>query len=263
MLETDGSLAGWLGLRESSDVACRSRKLTAAVVSRLPAGRPIRAVDLGTGTGSNIRFLSPWLGSAVRWTAVDRDPVLLARVPPDATRLQQELGALEPEIFGRCDLVTASALLDLVSEAWIVRLAGICRSVGAAVLFALNYDGRFRCWPREPEDRMVRELFNRHQRTNDKGFGAAAGPDAAAIAVRVFRDAGYRMHQERTDWRITPDHEELQRLLIRGWADAAGSIAPECASGIEDWLTRRLAHVDAGRSRIGVGHVDLGGWPVR
>src|SRR5258707_11635990 len=75
-------------------------------------------------------------------------------------------------------LVTASALLDLVSERWLRELASACRSHGAAALFALTYNGRSACTPVEPEDDHVRQLFNTHQRRNDKGFGIAAGPDA-------------------------------------------------------------------------------------
>ena len=29
---------------------------------------------------------------------------------------------------------------------------------------------------------------------------------------------------------------------------------------IRDWLGRRLAHIDAGRSRVTVGHDDLAAW---
>jgi hypothetical protein len=47
------------------------------------------------------------------------------------------------------------------------------------------------------------------------------------------------------------------RALVTGWADAAREIAPEQTPMIDDWLERRLAHVNAGRSRVVVGHDDL------
>jgi hypothetical protein len=53
----------------------------------------------------------------------------------------------------------------------------------------------------------------------------------------------------------------MQRLLIDGWAQAATEISPERATIIERWHARRLAHVDAGRSHIVVGHDDLAAWP--
>ena len=60
------------------------------------------------------------------------------------------------------------------------------------------------------------------------------------------------------DTGTTPD---LQRELIDGWARAAVEIAPHQSALVHDWLTRRLAHVDAGRSHLTVGHEDLAAWP--
>jgi hypothetical protein len=174
-------------------------------------------------------------------------------------------GAFEPEAEDLCagrDLVTASALLDLVSERWLHALARRCRDRGAAVLFALTYNGDVHCSPEEPEDEAVRELVNRHQRT-DKGFGVALGPAAAGSAVRVFADLGYDMRRERSDWTLGADARDLQTRLIEGWADAAAAIAPDRSASLRAWSARRLAHVDAGRSRMVVGHDDVAGWLPR
>ena len=52
-------------------------------------------------------------------------------------------------------LVTASALLDLVSDDWLARVTSLCRKRNAAVLFALTYDRRLRCFPPEPEEKVI------------------------------------------------------------------------------------------------------------
>jgi hypothetical protein len=260
------SLSEWLALREPADVAARSTEVTQAIADALRSEGPIRALDLATGTGSNIRFLASRLPAPQEWIAVDRDAVLLAQLPPDVTSVRMELGSLgDPALsglFAGRHLVTASALLDLVSESWIAALANRCFEVGAAVLFALNYDGRSVCSPPEPEDDLVLELFNRHQRGNDKGFGTAAGPDAGDCAARSFAAAGYRLRRARSDWDLGPDCQGLQRALIAGWAQAAREVAPDRAGLIGRWLARRLAHVSGGRSSVRVGHQDLAAWPT-
>lgn len=258
-------LSTWLAMREPADTAARSGALTQAIVDALPADRPLRILDLGTGTGSNIRFLAARLPSprdlCQDWTAVDRDPVLLAQVPAYATTRCIELGSLEdPGLFSGRHLVSASALLDLVSASWMAALAARCRYAGAAALFALNYDGRSACHPSEPEDGLILELFNRHQRISNKGFGVAVGPDAADCAVRCFSAAGYRVQWESSDWDLAPGSADLQRALIAGWAEAAGEIAPERRGLIRSWLARRLNHVERGCSRIQVGHQDVAAW---
>ena len=262
------SLADWLALREAADAAARSTDLLNTVLERLPARRPLRLVDLGTGTGSNVRYLSPRLPRPQEWLVVDRDPSLLEalarRVDVPLTMRATNLGTLTDDLFAGRDLVTASALLDLVSDAWLRALAGHCRRAGAAALFALTYDGESRCTPREPEDELVRELMNRHQRQNDKGFGTAAGPDATDAAERAFRSAGYVTRRARSDWVLGPADAALQRPLVDGWAEAATEMAPDRSATIADWRARRLDHVDAGRSRIVVGHQDLAAWlPAR
>ena len=163
-------------------------------------------------------------------------------------------------MFAGRHLVTASALLDLVSAQWLDTLAARCRASGAAVLFALTYNGESGCSPVEPEDDFIRSLMNRHQNT-DKGLGGpAAGPDAANCAERSFAAAGYQVLRDASNWLLPPDRRELQTLLIEGWAHAAVEIAPEHTSTIRSWLARRLAHVEAGRSRVIVGHDDLAAW---
>jgi len=263
------SLSTWLALREPADTAARSAALTQAIVDRLPHDRPLRIVDLGSGTGSNLRYLSSRLPVPQHWLAVDRDPDLLAEVPArrgacDVETLCRNLGGPDdlddPVLFAGRHLVTASALLDLVSDRWLRVLAERCRAGGAAALFVLNYNGRSRCTPVEAEDDAVRDLMNRHQRTNDKGFGRAAGPDASDCAERWFAAAGYQVRRESSDWTLAPEQSGLQRQLIEGWAQAAEEIAPQDAPMIRRWLARRLAHVESGRSHVVVRHDDLAAW---
>ena len=256
------SLAHWLALREPIDAAARSIGLTREVAAALPRNRRVQILDLGTGTGSNVRFLAPHLPANQHWLLVDKDRSVLAEIPsrvPVAYEPRQlDLGARDaPEIFAGRDLVTASALLDLVSEPFLGWLAQRCREHDAVALFALTYTGSSTCSPVEPEDDWICAVLNRHQQQCDKGFGPAAGPDAVALAERAFVAAGYRVRRERSDWSVAPAARELQSLLMQGWADAATEMAPDESSRIGDWLARRRAHVEAGTSRVTVRHEDL------
>jgi hypothetical protein len=287
----DNTLSHWLRLREPADSVARSATLTQAIAESMPRDTPVSLLDLGTGTGSNVRYLAEHLPAAQRWLAVDRDATLLAELPQrmaswSAARgyetmmergrcvvrsqnldcqvetEQRDLGTLDDErLFAGRHLVTASALLDLVSESWLLALATHCRAAGALALFAITYNGRFTCAPTEGEDDMVRELMNRHQRSAKGLGGPAAGPGAAMRASQFFAGVGYHIRHEPSDWTLGPAEHGVQRLLIDGWAQAATEISPERATIIERWHARRLAHIDAGRSRIVVGHDDLAAWP--
>jgi hypothetical protein len=259
----------WLALREPADHAARSAALARVVSDVVQSAPGLRVLDLGAGTGSNLRYLVARLPRPQRWLLVDRDATLLARVPrAPIPHVQTETHQLDlagladdpsRELFDGQDLVTASALLDLVSERWVLSLAARCRESGAAALFALSYDGRIECAPADEDDALVRQLVNDHQR-RDKGFGPALGPMATDCAERAFTALEYRVRRDRSDWVLQTDASELQQELIDGWARAAIDLAPEQAASIGAWRARRLAHVANGRSVIRVGHEDLAAW---
>lgn len=278
----------WLALREPADRRARSTALARQVCAQVAGVGLTAVVDLGAGTGANCRWLMPHGTAEQCWRLVDHDGALLSAVGPRmrawaaaqggsveaggevlvvraATRVcrldlvRRELVPFDATVVADCHLVTAAALLDLVSDAWVCTVAEACRASGAAALFALSYDGRIDCFPSESDDGRVRALVNRHQRT-DKGFGPALGPDAAPAAARAFGAVGYHVERRRSDWVLT--HEaQLQRELLEGWAGAAAEMAPAEADRIATWLRTRLGHVDAARSVIRVGHEDLAAWP--
>ena len=254
--------AEWLALREPADAAARSSGLADALA---PGAR--RIVDLACGTGANIRFLAPRLPLASDWLAVDNDPRLLAALAPPAgakvSTKQLDLAQKLDELsLAGYDLVTASALLDLVSAAWLARLAARCAAAGADVLFALTYDGRIEWSPGDEGDERVRELINRHQ-LGDKGFGAALGPAAAAAAASTFSALGYEVRTAPSDWTLGPESPALQTALISGWALAATEVAPAHGDALAEWAKRRRTHVAARASRLRVGHLDVAGQLAR
>ncbi|MEP7116640.1 MAG: class I SAM-dependent methyltransferase [Acidobacteriota bacterium] len=263
--------ADWLALREPADHAARAHDLTAAVAASVAQRPGLRAVDLAAGTGSNVRYLMPRVPHIQHWTLVDHDPALLAQawrlllpVGQTAGRAYDvrtgDLAAIDQVGLDGCALVTASALLDLVSEPWVRNLARHCRAAAVDVLFALSYDGRIACDPVDADDERVRAYVNQHQR-GDKGFGRALGPDAAHVAEACFRAEGYTVQLASSDWIVTPDRRELQRQLVEGWASAATAMAPADAATIDAWREQRVAHIDEGRSTLRVGHQDLAGAP--
>ena len=283
-----GFSADWLALREPFDAAARSAALFTELRAHLSHDARLEILDLGAGAGSNLRYLAPLIRGAQRWRLADHDPRLLdagiaathawadergcavrrlgsaltirgSELDCDVTCEPVDLTELAIVDLPAGGLVTAAALLDLVSQDWLHELAQRCRAASSAVCFALSYDGRTTPTPAEPEDGEVLELFNRHQ-LGDKGFGAALGPRAAAAAEAAFKASGYEVRVAPSDWAIGADAHELQQALLDGWLGAAVEIAPERRPALTAWRERRRAHVAAGRSTLRVGHTDLVGW---
>ena len=261
--------AEWLALREPADHAARAHDLTSEIANRLARRSGGRVIDIGCGTGSNVRYLLPRLPFMAYWTLVDHDVTLLdtarrvlaPRIEATGAVLEtvaMDLTDLDALPLENCALVTASAFLDLVSPEWLQRLAARCRETKAHVLAALNYDGRMSCDPPDRDDEWIRALVNAHQRT-DKGFGPALGPAATGEAEAAFADAELLVSS--SDWKLRADAAALQRRLVDGWALAAVEVAPAEAERVEHWRARRLEHLHARGSSMVVGHLDLAVFP--
>ena len=124
-----GFSADWLALREPHDRRARNVEVLDAVVTAFASHISLNVADIGCGTGSTYRVLSPRLPSTQRWRLYDNDLSLLARAagPANVTTLPLDLSRdLEAALDGAVDLVTTSALLDLVSGP----LAGTVRHRG-------------------------------------------------------------------------------------------------------------------------------------
>lgn len=183
----------------------------------------------------------------------------------DIVRHQLDLAQhLEALPWHAAHLVTASALLDLVSAHWLQRLLAAVASARVALLFALTCDGCHRWQPPDPADAVVAALFAAHQR-RDKGFGPALGPRAAAVLLQALRGAGYRVHSARSDWRLEgrsdPRAPALQRAMVDGMAAAAREQEPAAAATVQGWQQRRRGWAAQGSLRVG--HVDLLALPPR
>ena len=268
----------WLTAREALDHAVRSARLADAFAS--VAGP--RLLDLGTGTGSNIRYLAPRLGADQHWTALDHDPALLdaarrsfasfaetrdlalaargstIRMTGAGRRIEvlcrvhdlADLAALDLEGL---DGVSAAALLDLTSAAWLDRLADRLNEAGTPALFALSFDGRLHFLPEDDRDEEVRRRLVLHQR-NDKGFGPALGPAAVGHLAARSERAGRRVELARADWSLNRSRRALTAMFLNGLALTLDETpGPDLAA----WVARRRLQFDEDGLQISVGHQDL------
>ncbi len=257
-----GFSAEWLALREPYDLRARNAAVLDAVFAMLAGHPSIAIIDVACGTGSTFRALSPRIEARQNWRLVDNDLSLLARVPSSSsgitvTPAPVDLNRdLEAAFDSPADLVTTSALLDLVSTDWLDRFVVEVAARGLSVYAALSYDGRAELAPSDPLDRRIVDAVNRHQR-KDKGFGPALGPSAAQAAIAAFERVGYAVTHGLADWEFGPQDREIQTEILSGWAAAAREIGDPPRPEIVDWLKRRRDLIADRRSSILVGHVDL------
>jgi len=231
--------ASWLALREPADAAARATDL----VERLPAHSRHVIHDLGSGTGAMGRWLAPRLSGPQHWVLHDRDADLLkaAHLPDTVTfeTRQSELTRLQADDLADATLITASALLDMLTEDELGRLVAVC--AGRPTLLTMSVVGRVRLTPPDPLDRRVEAAFNDHQRTR------TLGPDAVAVAVEQFRRLGMEVLVRPSPWRLELGQSELADTWFAGWVRAACEQEPDLAG----------AYADRRPALVTVEHADL------
>ncbi|MFF5533282.1 trans-aconitate methyltransferase [Streptomyces cinerochromogenes] len=258
----------WLQLREGADAAARARELLDPLRIRL-ANLPGRAGghvvhDLGCGTGSMGRWLAPRLDGAQHWVLHDRDPYLLhfaavasPRSAADGSRVTVEtrrgdVARLTPDALAGASLVTASALLDVLTREQIETLADACTGAGCPALLTLSVAGRVELTPGDPLDAEIAEAFNAHQRRS-----GLLGPDAVTMACEAFAERGATVRLHPSPWRLGAEETALTEQWLRGWVGAAVEQRPELRDRAERYLHDRLAACAAGTLRATVHHSDL------
>ena len=245
-----GFSSDWLALREPSDHAARDADLAQRAVSAVGPNPVI--LDLGCGTGSTVRALAPILPKSTQWRLVDNDPELLKlagrAAGTSATLHQLDLSDIDSLTLGGVTLVTASALIDLVSRKWLEQLA---LRLTVPVYFALSYDGEMRWQPENKIDAHITAAFNDHQRT-DKGFGPALGADAVKVACEVFESSGFAVLVANSPWMLGPEDAALHKELVAGISRAASEFGLQDA---ELWGTERIAAADKTFCQIGHGDI--------
>lgn len=267
--------ASWLSLREPVDRRSRNVEVSATLQDHF-AFRPLtRVVDIGCGTGANLRATAALLGTEQTWTLLDRDPELLdqarttlaewadtAEHEPDGLLLGQAGRAihvrfrqvdLAQDLGGALgdapDLVTASAFFDLASSSFIDAVVQAVVRRRAVFHTVLTVSGEQSWTPADPSDKAVGQAFDTHQ-GRDKGLGAAAGSHATALLASGFRSAGYEVVTGSSPWRLGTADDALLQELNGGIADAVADTGADGRALAAHW--RNVL-----RTGAVVGHIDL------
>ena len=256
----------WLALREPADHASINAQVRQHLRAYFAGHSSIRAVDLGCGTGSNLRSLTPDLPGRQDWRLVDFDLKVLeiarTRAAEFATRERRITAETKRAdlsqndltgLLDAADLVSAAAFFDLVSTDAIKSMVDQIAEAGCAFTTSLTYDGIVAWLPQHTLDPAMRDAFNAHQRL-DKGFGPAAGPEATNILAAAFERHGYQILRGASPWILTSRFAELQRQTNAGWARAVSETSTISDEDLKRWLQFRQAGDEAVTI---VGHEDL------
>jgi hypothetical protein len=261
----------WLALREAEDARARSRTLAQAVLPLLPSG-PVTVHDLGSGTGSMMRWLAPLLPGPQTWVLHDWNASLTQGAfdgapprdrdggPVSIRSRVGELERLDGAHLENASLVTASALLDVLTAQEAHAIVDACVQAGAPVLLSLSVTGEVELRPGDVRDKLVERAFNDHQRREVHGR-RLLGRYAAPIVLGLFGRAGWNTRKALTSWRLDDGEPRLLDEWFEGWVDAAEEQSPELRETGAGYRELRRSQLERGELSAVVYHLDLLAWP--
>ncbi len=258
----------WLALREPADAAARALEPIERLVRQPPVGGRWVIHDLGCGTGAMGRWLAPLLPGPQHWVLHDWDTDLLevaAAHPPGAAAdgaavtveaKHSDITRLRAGDLAGAALITASALLDLLTAEELTGLIAVCAGPRCPMLLTLSVTGHVELTPSDHLDNRVEAAFDAHQRRVTER-GRLLGPDAVGLAVEQLVPLGAEVVVRPSPWRLGASEAGLTVEWFTGWADAACEQDVELAAEAEIYTCRRLAQAAAGELAVTVDHADL------
>ena len=265
---SSGVTPDWLALREPADAAARAADLVQLIPLPKQPGRRLIVHDLGCGTGSMTRWLAPRLPGPQHWVLHDQDADLLAHAaastptvtadgsPSTVETRRHDIAELTRADLDGASLVTASALLDLLTAEELNRLVGACWAAGCPALLTLSVVGQVALSPPDPLDDAISDAFNAHQRRSHLGR-RLLGPDAADAAVEAFIRCGADVVVRSSPWVLDGSSAALAVEWMTGWVGAAAEQRPDLAVAAQDYAHRRRVAASAGTLGVTVQHLDL------
>jgi len=256
--------ACWLALRAPADNTARAMTagtLLPPLVEYLAAAgvgeSGVEVIDLGSGTGANHRWLAPRLPFRQHWLLIDQDQALQRHgsVAPGTRVLTADVGILRSVVhrLGGPQLVTCSALLDLLTTDQLKAIGSTLAAARQPALFSLSVTGSMELSPPHPLDAHLCRAFNDHQRRHGR-----AGPDAVTILTRALQPTGGILRTTETPWLLDRHNDgEFVRQFLTDRVAAAIAQEPMLNSTGAAWLALRLAQLAEHTLEISVGHRDM------
>jgi len=250
----------WLLSREKIDSVSRNKKAIEKINKYTNFTKNLNIIDLGCGTGSNFRYLNPKILKKQSWKMIDISNLSLSYLKKNI-RFSQKIQNitfknediiknLEKINFKDFDIVTGSALLDIMPKEWFVEFSKINKST-KIIYFSINYDGNFKFYPKHKDDDKIVKLFNKDQ-MSDKGIGKkAVGPKCTQIINKLFQRT-HKTYVFNSDWVI-----EKNKIMQNMFISFCEEIISKNNKNYELWLNFRKNKIKSNKSILKLQNKDF------
>jgi len=277
----------WLQERYPFDAEARNKELEWQAVHQFAFLNHIQIVDLGCGTGSNVRYYMEQFPQNQTWYCVEEDAGLKEMFWQNISQVareenyelekkgdmlkmtksghEMEIHFIEGNLMQldglvdllRTDLILANAVFDLFSETQFTELIHTISHHSLSLLFSLNYEG-MKFFPPEEDDAFYIEQYNAHMK-RPQDFGQGMGPDASHLMESVLKRALADVKAGESIWEIGERDEKMLAYLLGFFEGALGEWWENETEKIafSAWLARKKTMVKDHKLAVHVYHKDV------
>ena len=252
----------WLFQREKIDNLSKSISIINKINIVLKNYDKIRIIDLGTGTGSNFRYLSKKIKFKNQsWTLMDlsksslneakKTSVTNNKIQKIILKHDDIIKNIEQHNFDNYEIVTGSAFLDIMPVDWFKKFYTKNRNT-KLVYFSINYDGYFKFYPKHKLDKDVLQLFNNDQKSKKNNKTRAVGPDCSNIINSWFTKT-HKCYLFKSNW--TDVKNKNFQLMFLDFCE--NIIKKNKKTNFSEWLDFRKKNIIKNKSKLSVSNKDF------
>ena len=252
----------WLFQREKIDNISKNKLIIKKINRYFKSDQNIKLMDLGTGTGSNFRFLSKKIVQKKQhWTLIDisKKSLLAAKNKISISNKIESLSIINKNLikninqvdFNEFDIVTGSAFLDIMPLDWFKKFYQQNKKT-KIIYFAINYDGFFQFYPKHKHDKKVLHLFNNDQKSIKYKKVKAVGPDCTKIIEKQFLKT-HKTFSFNSNWDIN-NNKKFQLMFLNFCENV---INKNKINNLNEWLEYRKNQIKKNESRLIVNNKDF------
>ncbi len=252
----------WLYQREKIDNLSKNLTLIDKINSELKYLENISVLDLGTGTGSNFRFLSKKIKHKNQsWTLMDisrsslqeakKNITLHNKIKKVSFKYNDIIKNIKKTNFNKFDLVTGSAFLDIMPANWFKDFHRLNQNT-KIIYFSINYDGYFKFYPRHTLDNNMLKLFNKDQNSKKDGKVKAVGPDCGEIIMNHFAKT-HKTFLLNSNW-LDASNKNFQLMFLNFCKNV---INKNKEITLHEWLEFKKAKIIKNKSKLLVHNKDF------
>ena len=285
-------LIQWLAHRYACDAEARHPEIEHKFLAFFEQHQTaLKVVDVGSGTGANVRYYFDHIPHAQEWTLIEQNGSLRDECRRSLAAFAKEQGYDWQErddtfrladaqktatirlVPGRIehieqladlsqtDVVTANAVFDLLSYEHFDTLVGTLARHNVCLLATLNYyETSF--LPFSEEDYRFTRWYHLHMK-RPQPTGIAMGPDCSEEMLDVLAEHHMMIEQEGSQWHLKQHATTMHHYLLHFIEHAVAelSLSTDEQHDFDAWLSHKKTLCRQRKLEIIVDHSDIFAYP--